>query len=63
MLVFPNLALNTNRVYGSVIDKSGCEIYFPASSIEEVPKIKKMLQDFVDAQPEPAFFVPPPTAG
>ena len=52
-IVFPELPYNTNRIYTSAIDKSGCEIFIPAITVERGKHQKKILQNYLNNQPEP----------
>lgn len=58
MLVFPNLPFNTNKIYTSVIDKSGCEIYFPAKTKEGAKNVQIYMKDLLAKQPHPLAFDP-----
>ena len=52
---FNNVPLNTKRVFVMGIDHSGCEVYLPVNSYDElVIQTKKLeLQEFLFNQPRP----------
>ena len=52
-IVFPELPLNTEGIYTSSTDKSGCIIYIPAISIERAKVQQEALQNFLNNQPPP----------
>lgn len=61
-IAFPNLPYNTSKIYAHAIDKSGCKIYIPGTTVEQVKNTKVLIQEFLDAQPDPPDTeIPPPS--
>jgi len=52
-IVFPQLPLNTLRIYTHAVSNTGCKIYIPSTSIERAKVQQNVLQEFLDNQPEP----------
>jgi len=56
-VVFPNLPLNTTRIYTVAVCHNGCSVYLPATTNEEALKTKDEVQAFLDAQPMPELTI------
>lgn len=50
---FRNLPLNWSRLFTMQKDKSGCEIYVPVLSNEDIPYVKEQLKEILKNQPIP----------